>query len=40
MLDRPRGVTEKTLRALSTKFARDLDYVAELRLPWRAYFAD
>jgi hypothetical protein len=33
-------VTEKTLRTLSTKFARDHDHVAELRLPWNAYFAD
>ncbi len=32
-------VTEKTLRALSTKFSRDLDHVDELRLPWNAYFA-
>ena len=33
-------VTEKTLRTLSRKFARDFDHVEELRLPWNAYFAD
>jgi hypothetical protein len=33
-------VTEKTLRTLARKFARDFDHVEELRLPWNAYFAD
>jgi hypothetical protein len=31
-------VTEKTLRTLATKFARDQDHVDQLRLPWNAHF--